>query len=122
MHPLHTYLEKQLAEKLKTRKVVVWYDPPKDFSQFVDELRGGPRKNAEPVSVRVASLPARLVEYAGSMFEMRMELEPFVAGEDPEAAILYLPGCEHDPVGSVLLELEKAGELFTPSLKKVASD
>ena len=26
MHPLHDYIVKQLAEKLKARKVVVWYD------------------------------------------------------------------------------------------------
>ncbi|MBI4818830.1 MAG: Mu transposase C-terminal domain-containing protein [Deltaproteobacteria bacterium] len=27
MHPLHDYVASQLAEKLKARKVVVWYDP-----------------------------------------------------------------------------------------------
>ena len=26
MHPLHDYVAKQLSEKLKSRKVVVWYD------------------------------------------------------------------------------------------------
>ena len=26
MHPLHEYILKQLAEKLKARKIVVWYE------------------------------------------------------------------------------------------------
>ena len=26
MHPLHDHVAKQLADKLKARKVVVWYD------------------------------------------------------------------------------------------------
>ena len=32
MHPLHEYISKQLAEKLKARKVVVWYDPRREFA------------------------------------------------------------------------------------------
>lgn len=26
MHPLHEYVAKQLADKLKSKKLVVWYD------------------------------------------------------------------------------------------------
>jgi len=26
MHPLHDYVVKQLAEKVKSKKLVVWYD------------------------------------------------------------------------------------------------
>jgi len=26
MHPLHDYVAKQLADKLKDRRIVVWYD------------------------------------------------------------------------------------------------
>jgi hypothetical protein len=43
MHPLHDYVAKQLADKLKDRRVVVWYDERGDFRPFVDEVRGGPR-------------------------------------------------------------------------------
>ncbi len=32
MHPLHDYVVKQLAEKLKSRKVVVWYDVRREFA------------------------------------------------------------------------------------------
>ena len=34
--------------------------------------------------------------------------------------VLYLPGCERDRRGSVLMELEKAGECYEPQLKRLA--
>ena len=41
MHPLHDYVAKQLAEKLKAKKLVVWYDARREFVPFVGEVRGG---------------------------------------------------------------------------------
>ena len=41
MHALHNYVAKQLAEKLMTRKIVVWYDARREFVPFVSEVRGG---------------------------------------------------------------------------------
>jgi hypothetical protein len=43
MHPLHEYISKQLAEKLKARNVVIWYDPLREFAPFIAETRGGGR-------------------------------------------------------------------------------
>ena len=43
MHPLHDYVAKQLADKIKSRRVVVWYDERSEFQPFVDEVRGDPR-------------------------------------------------------------------------------
>lgn len=40
MHPLHDYVSRQLADKLKARRVVVWYDPRREFEPFIAELRG----------------------------------------------------------------------------------
>ena len=34
--------------------------------------------------------------------------------------VIYLPGCERDRHGSVLMELEKAGECYEPQLKRLA--
>jgi hypothetical protein len=31
MHALHEYISKQLADRLKARKIVVWYDPLRIF-------------------------------------------------------------------------------------------
>jgi hypothetical protein len=121
MHPLHDYVVKQLAEKLKARKVVVWYDPRREFAPFVAEMRGSARISDEAVPITVGGMPARLTEYDGSMFELRAVVEPFVCGDTPaECVVVYLPGCERDRHGSVLMELEKAGDCYEPQLKRLA--
>ena len=121
MHPLHDYISKQLAEKLKARKVVVWYDVRREFAPFIAEMRGGARTSDEAVPVTVGGIAARLTEYDGSMFELRAVVEPFVCGDAPaECVIVYLPGCERDRHGSVLMELEKAGDCYEPQLKRLA--
>ena len=69
----------------------------------------------------VSGTAARLTEYDGSMFELRTVVEPFVCGDAPsECMIIYLPGCERDRQGSVLMELEKAGDCYEPQLKRLA--
>jgi hypothetical protein len=120
MHPLHDYVAKQLAEKLKTRKVVVWYDVRREFALFVAEMRAAVPLSHEAVPIIIGGLAARLAEYDGSMFELRVVVEPFVCGDAPECVLLYLPGCERDRHGSVLMELEKAGECYEPQLKRLA--
>jgi hypothetical protein len=120
MHPLHDYVAKQLADKLKSKKIVVWYDARAEFAPFVAEVRGGARTTSEPMPVSVAGVATLLAEYAGSLFELRARVEPHVSGETPENAVLYLPGCERDRRTSVLMELEKAGECYEPQLKRLA--
>ena len=120
MHPLHDYVAKQLADKLKSRKVVVWYDVRGEFAPFIAEVRGGARTGSEAVSVPMSEMSTRLAEYNGSMFELRAVVEPYVSGDVPQCVVIYLPGCERDRRGSVLMELEKAGECYEPQLKRLA--
>ena len=40
MNPFPAYLHEQLEEKLKERRVVVWYDPNREFAPFVEALVG----------------------------------------------------------------------------------
>ena len=47
-------------------------------------------------------------------------VEPIVAADKPEPVILYLPGVARDRVGSVLMELERAGTCYEPQLKRLA--
>ena len=122
MHPLHDYVAKQLAEKLKSKKVVVWYDARGEFATFIDEVRGGARTSNEPIPVMIAGIASRLVEYAGSMFELRALVEPHVSGDTPESLAIYLSGCERDRRESVLMELEKAGTTWEPQLKQLAKN
>ena len=41
MHPLHDYVAKQLADKLKERRVVVRYDERGEFRPFASGRPGG---------------------------------------------------------------------------------
>ncbi len=120
MHPLHDYVAKQLADKVDARGVVVWYDERSELAQFIAELRGGPRSTSEPATVPLGGRSVRIAEHAGSMFELRAAVEPFVTGEKPEPVVLYLPGCARDRQASVLMELEKAGTTWEPQLRQLA--
>ena len=122
MHPLHDYIAKQLSERAKARRIVIWYDERGEFAPFVSELRGGERAGPEPVEVALGGVSVNLLEYAGSMFELRATVEPLACGDSPELTVLYLPGCERDHHGSVLMELEKAGATWEPSLKQLAKN
>lgn len=122
MHPLHGYVAKQLADKIKSRKVVVWYDERGEFAPFVSEVRGGARTSSEPMPVSVGGVSVHLAEYAGSMFELRAVLEWYESADYPAAAVVYLPGCARDRRSSVLMELEKAGTTWEPQLKQLAKN
>lgn len=118
MHPLHDYIAKQVAERLKARQVVVWYDPRGEFRSFIAELAAGGGERVRPV--RLGEFEASLADYAGSMFELRAAVEPLVAVDSPGPLLLYLADVTPEPLGSVLLELEKAGDRYEPQLKRLA--
>jgi hypothetical protein len=118
MHPLHDYIAKQVAQKLKDRKVVVWYDPRSEFKAFVAEVRGPTKPAAaETRSTTVGGIDMQLAEYDGSYLQLRNIVEPHTRGDVPDCVLIYLPGCERDPRGSVLMELEKAGQSYEPQLR-----
>lgn len=120
MHVFHDYIAKQLNERLKQKSVIVWYDPRCEFYSFIDELLSTADRSSKVPNVMVAELPARLAVYAGSLFELRAMVEPYVAADEPDSVLLYLAGCEHDRKASVLMELEKGGECYEPQLKRLA--
>lgn len=122
MHQLHEYVAKQLADKVKSRRVVVWYDERSEFQPFVDEVRGGPRASSEMVAVSISGVNAQLAQYAGSMFEIRALVEPHVRADNPGTVVIYIPGCTRDRRGSVLMELEKAGITWEPQLIQLAKN
>jgi hypothetical protein len=122
MHPLHDYVAKQLADKIKSRRVVVWYDERGEFRPFVDEMRGGARSGSTPVPITVGGANTHLAEYAGSMFELRAAVEPHVSGDVPSAVVVYIPGVARDRRASVLMELEKAGATWEPQLAQLAKN
>lgn len=122
MHSLHDYIARQLASRVKERQIVVWYDERADFRSFIVELRGGAAPGSRLASVAFAGVCASLVEYAGSLFELRAVVEPLVNKDKPEALVVYVPGVMHDAKSSVLMELEKAGRTWKPELKQLAKN
>ncbi len=120
MHPLHDYIAKQLAERLRTRRVVVWYDVRREFAPFVAEIRGTAEICGAVASVIIAGKATRIIEYNGSFFEIRVAVEPFVSPDAPEGLVIYVPGVNRDRRGSVLMELEMAGDCYEPQLKRLA--
>ncbi len=111
MPALHDYVAGQLAQIIKKRQVVVWYDRPRAFASFVAALRGSANVPGKPVAVSVGGIITQLIEYADSMFEVREAAEPFVIGDTAEPVLIYLPGCERVEIASVLMELEQAGQV-----------
>lgn len=122
MHPLHDYVARQLAGKIRSRQVVVWYDENNEFQLFVNEVRGCPRKSSESVAISINGENVRLAEYAGSMLELRTTVEQYVSGDSPAAMVVYIPGCLRDRRASLLMELEKAGITWEPQLKQLAKN
>jgi hypothetical protein len=118
MNPLPEYLHIQLEDELRARRVVVWYDPEREFEPFVAGLE---RKSSGVLpKVLVGGLQTALAIYNGSFFALRLEVEPFVESEKPEPLLIYVPGEHASEKGSPLKELECAGKLYERTLSKVA--
>ena len=119
MNPFPAYLHEQLEDKLKDRRVVVWYDPSREFAPFIDGLAVEGEDNGVK-HVTVGGVESSLAVFSGSYFALRMRLEPLVAENRPRPLLIYLPGEKRDPRGSVLMEMEKAGTPWEPQMKRLA--
>lgn len=118
-NPFPAYLHEQLEEKLKDRRVVVWYDPNREFAAFIEGLTTEGEENGLKL-VRLGEVKTRLVMFAGSYFALRMRVEPLVSVNRPQPLLIYMPGEKRDTRGSVLMELEKAGMTWEPQMKRLA--
>lgn len=121
MQTFEDYLNQSLTKRLSKHHVVVWYDPGEEFAPYVDrlmtvELPRSPGSNR----VKVGDLIADLAVFEGSFFGLRAAIEPLVAEDEPEPLLVYLPGVEHDLKGSVLMEVDKAGDTYKPQLRRLA--
>lgn len=120
-HPLHAHLASQLEEKLKRRRVVLFYDPRKEFTAFVEEeLEEIGRAANDLERVAVSETLTTIVPYHGSLFGVRSLAEPVVQQDAPGPVLIYLPGAKRHNEGSVLLELELGGATYEPQLKRLA--
>ena len=120
MHALFEHLCKQLGDRLRKRRVVLFYDLRREFEPFIDELAPEPGPSAGVERVRMDGLEVHLARFKGSYFAVRFAVEDLVAVDMPDPLLIYLPGAERDPKSSVLMELEKAGTTYEPQLKRLA--
>ena len=121
--PLNRYLRQLLGEQLRKRRLVVFYDPRREFEPFFDELEhAGPGLGGLPRVVLDTGhdTTAHLARFEGSFFGLRAAVEPVVERDRPEFLIVYLPGATRDRRGSVLMEIEKGGNCYGPPLKRLA--
>lgn len=119
-HPLHAYIARLIADRLKERRVVVIYDKNEELRPFFTELTTEPATDAL-VTVRVGYRTPHLCIYDGSFLKVRFLVEPVTSGEVPEDTLIYIPGIERAENGSLLMELEKGGDLYrVPALKQLA--
>lgn len=121
-HPLHGYIARLIADRLKERHVVVIYDKNEELRPFFAELTAEPVTD-RPVTVRVGYRTPHLCIYDGSFLKVRFLVEPVTSAEVPEDTLIYVPGRERDETGSLLMELEKGGDLYRPpALKRLARE
>jgi hypothetical protein len=123
-HQLHNYLVQQLDKALRKDRVVVFYDLRSEFGPFIGEL--------EIVGTGIGELPrtcigdtlTHMARFDGSFFALKASIEPLVSADNPEALLIYVPGQARDRAGSVLMEVERAGQVYgdasSHALKSVA--
>ncbi len=117
MNPLTQYLSEKLEEQLSNHRCIVWYDPNREFSAFIDEMvqlhldESGVPQNAKAI---VLSVHFHFIIGNGSLFGVKLAAERYFAAEVPEPFLIYLPGMERDTKESPLMELELAGKCWTP--------
>lgn len=92
MHPLHDYVAKQLAEKLKSKKLVVWSDARGEFAPFIGEVRGGPQVAMDNGAQR-ALIP---IENKRTFLDVSADIvehvDPIFCGDAKTAAMKVLGG------------------------------
>jgi hypothetical protein len=111
-HQLHNYLADQLDKALRQDRVVVFYDARSEFEPFMAEF--------EVVGTGIGDLPRTCIgdtltymaRFDGSFFALKASIEPLVSADKPEALLIYVPGQSRDRAGSVLMEVERAGQVY----------
>jgi hypothetical protein len=121
MHELYEHLTRNLTDRLRSRRVVTWYDPRREFSGYVAELAGGQLPASCTIDpLLLDNLHARLCVMQDSFFQVKFAVEPIVAGDLPDPLLIYLSGKTRDDATSVLMELEAGGDRWEPQLRREA--
>lgn len=98
MGPVSSALVARVTQQIGQHGVVVWYDPERAYEGL-----------AVP-----ASFPHALVAtFDGSFLKLRHEIEPALAGDEPQPALVYVP-LAREACHEALIEAESAGVVMRP--------
>lgn len=105
---------------LQKDRIVVFYDPRCEFGSFFDELQIVGTGLGDLPRAAVHDTLTHIARYEGSFFALKAAVEPVSAENKPEPLLVYVPGVDRDRRGSVLMELECAGNCYEPQLRRLA--
>ena len=121
MHDLNEHLTQSLADRLKTRRVVTWYDPRNEFSPYIAELLGGSLpEECKVTTAAVGDISTNVCVMRDSFFEVKFAVESCVSKDLPDPVLIYISGKDRDDNTAVLMELEAGGVRWEPQLKREA--
>lgn len=93
-----------LAEEIKTRGIVVWYDPHNFYTSIIDDKK---------------RIKVPVIKFENSFFHLRSIIEPYFNNLEKPELIVYINKSQ-DKSTHPLIEIEKAGSVLCPegSLRK----
>jgi len=82
MHPFHDYLAQHLEQRVRKRSIVVFYDPRNEFRPFFEQELAV--EDADPLPrTTIAGRSVFLARHRGSLFALRVAVEPIVSAHKP---------------------------------------
>ena len=118
MSTFHEEIAGRIERHLKERRLVVFYDPRREFEPFVESLAA----DADGDVVEIGTSRAWLLRYGGSYLALRHEVDQRLVAGEPRQGLVYVPGEERDRKRSALMEFDLAGHTYEPQLRKLARD
>ena len=119
----YEYVAEVFEKKINKRNVVIYYDEKRELEPFFLELINNESLTDSIVTTKLLSTDIHFARMTGSMYELKLRIEPYFSSPQSDHIFLYIPGKKHEPNSSVLMELEMAGHCYTENalpLKKLA--
>ncbi|WP_216905722.1 PglZ domain-containing protein [Synechococcus sp. CCY 0621] len=109
---LHRRLCQELAKQLRDHRVLLVFDPGQQMRPFLDDVASTQPSAGEPGALNLGEQQPRWLVAGSSFYQLRSQLEPFVAKDLPDPLLIYLPDRQEAEGRDVLLELIRAGACF----------
>ena len=121
MHELRHHLSRMLADRLKNSGIVTWYDPHREFADYISELVGADLPlQCTLQEVSLGRTSTQLCVLLDSFLEAKRAIQPVVTGILPGPLLIYVPDKQQHNHAENLMELEGGGNRWEPQLERVA--